>query len=375
METKIKRNSSIELLKIIAIAMIVISHSMPDVPEGDEVLNVGAINLGLATFNLQHNILIFLHNLGQIGNDIFLVCSAWFLLDSHKTKVGKIANMVADCFGASLIMLSIFSALGYRLSGLYFIRQFLPTTFNNNWFVTCYILLYMIHPLLNKVIQSISQSQLLIVDTCFIILYSIISFVMPGGLFYYNELIGFIGIYMIVAYCKLYMPNMMNSVKAGKLILLIGCVGWLLQNVLTLIIGCKIEALSSQMSGWNQFRNPCYILIALGLFILFNKKSFYNGFINDISAMSLLIYVIQCNRILRDYVRFDIYDYIYQNYSYDGLVLWVLIYAVITLVISIIIGKIYLASVGKLVRLLFNKIVDCFIKIYYKLEAYIFKIG
>ena len=72
-----KRNSGIELLKVIAMAMIVLSHAIPVEAEG-------VIDLGVATTDMQSNIIRFINCFGNIGNNIFVVCSAWFLLDSKK---------------------------------------------------------------------------------------------------------------------------------------------------------------------------------------------------------------------------------------------------------------------------------------------------
>lgn len=188
-QTDRQRNSSIELIKVIAIIMIVLSHGMPD---GDVTVFNSAIDLGLAPINIQYFIIGLFHNMGQIGNDIFLVCSAWFLVDSKRTNVNKIFSMIGDCFVVSIIMLAIFSIAGYRLPTTYLIKQFLPVTFGNSWFLTCYLLLYAIHPLLNIIIENIGKKNLLLLNTIFIILYCCMSFIMNCSLFFYSDYIGFI---------------------------------------------------------------------------------------------------------------------------------------------------------------------------------------
>ena len=50
MSEKTKRNSSIELMKVIAIVMIVLSHSMPD---GDGTLGASYIDIDSVTTNWQ----------------------------------------------------------------------------------------------------------------------------------------------------------------------------------------------------------------------------------------------------------------------------------------------------------------------------------
>lgn len=80
----IKRNSSIELLKIVAVFLIVLSHSLP-------VNNSEAewyINIKSATSNVSYISMLFFSYCGQIGNEIFFICSAWFLVDYYNRGGG-----------------------------------------------------------------------------------------------------------------------------------------------------------------------------------------------------------------------------------------------------------------------------------------------
>ena len=82
------RDSGIELLKIIAIIMIVIQHVIQTL--GAENLSISyqdyVLDITHATTNIQHFVLICMRSLGCLGNSIFFVCSAWFLLESIYCK-------------------------------------------------------------------------------------------------------------------------------------------------------------------------------------------------------------------------------------------------------------------------------------------------
>lgn len=351
-EKKIKRNSSIELLKILAIFIIVFSHAMPDGDLGQCKSYNSAINLSVATNNIQFIILGFVHNMGQIGNDIFLICSAWFLIESESTKLNKIVQMVLSCFCISVLMLILFTFLGYRFGITYYIKQFLPVTFANSWFLTCYLLLYSIHPLLNIIINKIEQKKLLLIVCMFVLLYCIESFILEERLFFYSDFIGFCGIYFLVAYMKKYMAYAHNRLKIGILACLIGIIGWLVQNLVTNYMGLYFNLFSDKVQLWNKFINPCYILIAIGLFITFKNYKFYSKIINYISSLSLLVYMIHCNRIVRDYFRFDFFDFIKNNYTYKHILFWTSIYGVVSLILGIILSIVY----DKTLKIIVNKI-------------------
>lgn len=70
------RRSGVELLKIIAIFLIVISHVTQSLE--NESLQSGIIHLGQATTDIQILILTLLRQAGALGNNIFFISSAWF---------------------------------------------------------------------------------------------------------------------------------------------------------------------------------------------------------------------------------------------------------------------------------------------------------
>jgi surface polysaccharide O-acyltransferase-like enzyme len=149
-----KRNSAIELLRIIAIFIIVIAHSLPIYGTGiqtvDFNMNVKDVNGFLMICELY---------LGQIGNTIFVVCSAWFLTDSHWFSSRKITRIITDCFVISIVWLLIIELLGFDVGIKNIVKQFLPISFDNNWFVGIYLILYILHPYLNKICDNTAKRQ------------------------------------------------------------------------------------------------------------------------------------------------------------------------------------------------------------------------
>lgn len=88
-----QRNSSIELLKIIALFFIVLCHSLPLYKLEGNIELTGYLNLRQGTSNVQQLLLIIFSHLGQIGNALFIVPSAYFLLDKNEVKKIKLYNI------------------------------------------------------------------------------------------------------------------------------------------------------------------------------------------------------------------------------------------------------------------------------------------
>ena len=78
---KTERESNIELLKILALFLIVISHvtqTLGNMPNNSLIIDKGYfINVLTATNNLQFFVLILFRHFGALGNMIFFVCSAF----------------------------------------------------------------------------------------------------------------------------------------------------------------------------------------------------------------------------------------------------------------------------------------------------------
>lgn len=85
------RNSSIELIKVIAIIGIVCSHVSLSIYAGNtELSNLPWINdINMASMNIQNWMLAFMKYLGEIGNSIFLYVPhgfSWTMTNSNFEK-------------------------------------------------------------------------------------------------------------------------------------------------------------------------------------------------------------------------------------------------------------------------------------------------
>ncbi len=354
-----KRNSSIELMKVIAIIMIILSHSMPD---GDGSLGSSFIDIDTVTTNWQLLLAGLFKNMGQIGNDMFLVASCWFLVDSKQAKRSKVAGFLADSWFCSILMLVVFLLLGYSFSIKYIFKQFFPATFNNCWFLTCFVLFYMIHPLLHAALESMDQKTLLRFNVVFFILYNCIGFLMGNTMFYFSELIGFCGFYFLVGYLKKYAADTFMKKSFILAVLLAGIVLWILSFAATDFLGFKVSMLSDQLMRWDTIMNPCFVLIGVGAFGLAHSGSFYSKAINYISSLSLIIYMLHANIIIRQYGRWDLFAWIKSNFGYDRLILWILTYAVVNLVVSVIVATVYDKTLRKYMHKLFDNMLKIVVK-------------
>lgn len=334
-----KRNSNIELLKVFAIIMIVLSHAIPKAGLA-EFPHQGIIDISMATRNIQQIVAVIFAYLGQIGNAVFIVCSAWFLVDDNTFKLSKAISIILDCFVISVLMLGLFLMLGYEISTKMIIRQFMPTILGTNWFVTTYLLLYAIHPYLNKVLHGTNQKEHFCINLALFVFYCI-GAMLKDSLLYFNKLLGFVVLYFFVAYMKKYMKWYTGSKKANVVTLALGITILALMVLLTNYLGLYVPFLRNKVTMWCKFWNPAIIALAISAFNLASGKVFVNKTINYISSLSLLVLCFHANPFMLLYFRYDFFSYIFVNFSYESFVAWMLLFATCLMIFGFLMSLVY----------------------------------
>ena len=369
------RDSGIELLKVIAVVLIVISHVVLTLTTENEYIpyNDYLLDCTHATTNGTVLLLAVIRHFGALGNWIFFVASAWFLLDSTKASGKKIMEMLLDIWVISVLFLGITLLLRGEVSGKLFLFSLLPTTFENNWYLTCYLLFYPLHPYLNRLIAAMTQKEHLKMISVLTVLYIGFNFI-KGRFFFPNMLLLWSSVYLILAYIKRYCIGVYSSAKVNGILLLCGAAGAVGIVVLTDLLGLKIAALSDQLLRWVSNFNPFLILIAITAFGLARKNHFKNKNVNHIAKCAMLIYIIHENILLRTYVRPYLWHCIFDRYGYAHILLWVFLYSAGWLLAALALSLLYEKSIQKLTARVSEKILKWMSSWYQKYESAMLKL-
>lgn len=364
MNNKIDRNSRIELLKVLAIFMIVISHSLP---RDGSVDSPWYVNIRMASSDYKHVALSALSYLGQIGNGIFMVCSAWFLAGREDINKKRIVNLWVDTLAVSWVFLLACFILFHNLSVMDIVESVMPVTFQSYWFVTCYICFYCIVPYLNMILNKVGKQVHFQIIVLFVFIYMFINMIIPiaGEYYYASDLVSFIQIFFMVSYLKMYHDVTKMSfkvailVEGGTLLTLISMV--LLIN----IIGLKISSFSTQMLHGASTNNPLIIISVIFFFIIFYKiKPTNNTFINRISSLSLLIYLLSANPLYSYYIRPLFYSRIVgEIFAIEFPLLSVFILTIMQFVFSCILANVYEKLFSGARSCIVNKVISVSMKV------------
>ena len=348
------RQSGIELLKITAIFLIILSHVLNTLFTMTDQYPV--INFITSTTDLGQFILIVLRHAGAFGNLVFFVSSAWFLLEKKHFNKKKEMFLIADTWFISVIILAAFLVAERGDMGLKsIVKNLFPITFGNNWYITCYIIFYPLSSVLNVAIEKLGQRQHLWITLCMLILYFGFNFV-HFGLLYGNYLLFWITIYLLLSYLKKYLPDILENKKLNIIIFIVSVVAHIGLLALTNLLGLKFNFISERILHWNTNCNPILLIMALSLFNLFRQIKFKNVFVNKIASFSLLIYIIHENYLIRENLRPYIEYKIYTAFNGNYILFWCIILTVIIFVVSVIISFIYSVTIQRILHLLCLKV-------------------
>lgn len=353
--SKQARNSSIELLRIIAIFLIVISHVSQTLIDNNIYVPWSDYHIPTtATVNISNFLILIFRYFGPLGNAIFFICSAWFLIDNDRADGKKILKMLLEIWTVSVVICcSVLIIRNGNVSFKLLIKQFFPTTFSNNWYMTCYLLFWPIHGVLNRMLSRLTQRELLFPATVSGLIYVGINFI-KSGLFFTSPLILWVVIYIILTYIKRYTSWISNR-KVNLFLLIISLAINTALIIGTNFLGLHINFFSDKVLHWWNNANPFLLIATFSLFNLVRNLHFTNKAINYISSLSMLIYIIHENELLRTYYRPALWHYIYNQFGYDHLIFWVFVMSIGMFCFSVVMSMLYHHTLEKVV----NKEVEC----------------
>lgn len=307
------RNSNIEVLRIISIILIVISHY--SVHNG---IRYNDMTIGLNRFILEISML------GNIGTIIFVSISGYFLIDTNRIKLEKILKLLMQIMFYSItiyIILVLMNKKDFSIVSL--LKNCLPITFKKYWFASTYFILYLFTPFINKFIKNLSRNEHLEYIILSLFIFSILN-TLTGQDYYGNELVQFIIFYSIGSYMKLYPDNKLNN-NSVKI--------FIVSAILIAISIITMDLLGAPFANHSTYllKRTSLLTIAIStslLSIFSQKKPFSNKIINDISSCTFGIYLISDNCYMRAILWKDIFknsNFISSNYLLIHMILTILI--------------------------------------------------
>ena len=305
------RQSNFELLRIVAMVLIVFSHFAvhSQFEYADEVISIPRL--------WQH----FMSMGGKVGVNCFILISGYFMTQDSSTKpnIEKVLKLWGQVYFYSIVLLAFCKMLGAGepIALKEIGKSLMPIVGGRWWFASTYFVLYILHPYLNQLLNGMDKNMY----QRFLLTQFLIWSVIPTFLisdFQSNELLWFCFLYSFAGYSHRYGLSE-RFVKSSWCVVAICATIMYATDVLLMLIGLKWRAFLKYTTHFYEMQSIFNVLLSVGLFTAFsNLKVRYSKRINQIASASFGVYLIHDHFIFREFL----WNVVFQDSKFqDSLVL------------------------------------------------------
>ena len=271
------RQSNIELLRIIAMLMVMGIHATFETfgyAHAKSIINAPMSWLGIITTASSC--------FGCV--DIFILITGWFGTSFKMRGALKLATQVVFI---SLTMYLFLPLFGKSIPKC--VYDFIEVIWGY-WFIRCYLVLYLFTPALNSYIQTVSERTLrnfLIMFFCITIPFSFVS----PDLSYGYSTISFMGLYMLGRYLRLYASDRIKHVNKYYFLMIWVCCIVGMAVIVWSSAFISVSLLNHLMKIFTSYTNPITIFAACCLLLFFTRLNFQSKMVNWLAAGSFAAYL------------------------------------------------------------------------------------
>ena len=270
--TVLKRNSSIELLRIIAVLMVITVHYLD--------ASGGGILAERFVPDFNHSIARIIESLAIIGVNLFVLISGYFGVNQNGINLKRVLGIITLVAFWGLLIYFHNIASGEKFSILGVVKALFPYLFGEMWYIRVYLMLLILTPFINVMLNNLRVRAFTSLFIIILILFSILPSFLPAFKNTYGyDIVHFVMVYCIGAYLK-------NGIKRMP------------PKYLCLVAYFVFSAITTAFSvfgdglpywGYDFITN---VLSSLALFMFFAQFSLFSRIINYVAGSVLGIYVL-----------------------------------------------------------------------------------
>lgn len=288
------RDSNIELLRIFSMILIVAHHfSLHGVLK--EFSENPLVNQSVVSFLAQ-----VIQLGGKAGVTLFIIISGYFMVQTN-VKIKKLFLLLFQVLFYSIFGFTFVTVLGKSIGLSSIINAFFPVIHDQYWFITAYIVLYLISPYLNKLLLILTEKEYLNMLGIMIFLWIVIPSFTRGQMGSSN-ITRFILFYSIGSFLRLYPTKKFNNKKLGFYLFIVSYFMMLVSVMSLNFIGKQLGNgyLIKKATYFSDSSSILTLIVSIGLFIwIKNIHIGSRSWINKISGAMLGVYLIHDNKNIR----------------------------------------------------------------------------
>lgn len=300
-----ERLSNIELLRVIAMLMVLTLHT-------GMIVNASYVSEHLVDRPVSAGFISLMQSSCIIAVNLFVLVSGYFGIRTTVRRMLKFMYMcVFYCFGIYLLFycLNKIAGIGPEVSEIDLLMALVPG--QEFWFARSYILLMIFAPLLEKVIATSSTRWLAL----FVMMYFTFQF-FTNGLTQSNFSIDFCDGFSAMAFLGLYLAGSLLR-RLGPSITIGTKRCFRLYLLLAIIVSIQILRGVLQLHPFVlnvvQYNSPWVILMAVIFFIPFTRFRFTSRAVNFLAASAFAVYLIHEHPLLQPMYR-SFFHHFWQKY-------------------------------------------------------------
>ncbi len=225
---KAKRQVNFELLRIVAMLMIIVLH----------YLNMGQIFLPYgADASLRNHVAGLIESFCIVGVNCYVLISGYFMTESV-WKPARVLSLAAQVLFYSLLVTAVMLGAGaVRAEELSYewLRYLFPLQSEHYWFASHYLVLYLLSPVLAAGVQRLDQKTLRNVLAFLLVFFSVAKTLIPVGLVMDHngyDYGWFLCLFLTGAYLRRYGTDRPETGKRGLFLYASMCLlGWAIAAV------------------------------------------------------------------------------------------------------------------------------------------------
>ncbi len=326
------RQSNMELLRMIAMFMILVIHA-------------NMISLQRPTFtDLIANPLsvvsrYFIESFGIVGVNVFVLLSGWFLINTRSKSFLNLSFQILMLWGGAYLVFLLLGKTDLSVNNILEIFAFTRW----DWFIKAYIVLMIIAPIINTYVKNSSEKQQRLILFGFFLFSSTYGWIGGADRFFVNGYgpLLFIGLYLLAQYVHntinkkgtpFKLRNLFLMRKEKDLLIFGICV------VLNTFLG--VLGLWKNLDIYSKvyaYVNPITIVASLYLLLFFSKLDIHtNKCINTLAKGSFAVYLLHSQVDLRPLFNGAV-QYLYNSYSSILCILIIFVFLILVYLVSVIV--------------------------------------
>lgn len=308
------RNSSFELLRIILMIFIILSHIMYHTKSLPKLSSENYRTL----IDNKYIFLRIISNYGKFGDIIFIMISGFFSIKRTTFHYVKFILIATQTYTYHYSLIFISNKLKILFKDVKLIKQrkgamFFPLiSINDHWFSQNYLLILIFMPFINTGLLNLSYQQYKILVILIIAFYCVIKgiisiYKISNEIFSVNPFLKLLLPYIIGGFIRIFDLKFKSFWKYSGIIFFI----------LTIIMEVIFDKLALYFKNylWIAYQSHLSlqlysifpIISSIGIVYIFKNIEIYNKYINFISSSVLGIYLIHANKNIAPFIYNAIY--------------------------------------------------------------------